>query len=448
VLEQLATDIRKRKLFSDREPILVAVSGGIDSIVLLHLLHRFAESTGWKLAVAHFNHKLRGRESDADEKFVLTLSKKLNVPIFVGRADVAAHAKKSGQSIEMAARELRHRFFAKVARAKKIQTIALAHNADDQVELFFLRLLRGASVEGLAGMKWRAISPADKKVQLTRPLLATCRRDIEAFARENKLRWREDTSNKSVDFLRNRVRHHLIPLLEKNYQPALRKTVSRLMQVIAAESDVVSALTARANTGAFAKQPVAIQRRLLQQQIHALGLAADFDGIETLRLNPGKISEANPTTRLRRDEHGTIEMVAKQAGHFSSQSHKVVLTQPTTTTSFADCEIVFEITKQTDARFTARAQTEFFDADKVGKRITVRHWQPGDRFQPIGNKSLRKLQDMFVDLKIPKAERHERIIAATSSKEIFWVEGLRISENFKLTPKTKRRLVLRWQRRQ
>ena len=160
-----------RRLLPGGEKILVAVSGGADSMVLLHALHALAPLKRWQLRVAHFNHQLRGRASDADEKLVLRAAAKLKLPVVVGRADVKAAAREKRLSIEMAARRLRHEFLSQAARRQGIATIALAHHADDQVELFFLRLLRGTGGEGVAGMKWHSPSFVDKKIALVRPLL-------------------------------------------------------------------------------------------------------------------------------------------------------------------------------------------------------------------------------------------------------------------------------------
>src|SRR5208283_4793108 len=168
-------------------------------------------------------------------------AKKLRLPFCAERGEVASFAVQSKISVEMAARKLRHEFLARVAREQKIPVVVLAHHADDQVELFFLRLLRGAGGAGLAGMKWRSPSPADKKITLIRPLLGFSKAEIFVFARANKIRFRNDATNFSTDFLRNRIRNELLPLLRKNYQPGLDKTVLRLMEIVGAEAEFVSA---------------------------------------------------------------------------------------------------------------------------------------------------------------------------------------------------------------
>ena len=206
-------------------------------MVLLCVLHLLAPKYRWRISVAHFNHRLRGRASDADERLVRKTAAGAELPIVVGSADVKAFAAKSKLSLEMAARKLRHEFLARAARKRKIKAIALAHHADDQVELFFLRLLRGAGGEGLAGMKWRSPSPADKTISLVRPLLGGSKGELAEFARENKIRFRDDATNLTSDFLRNRIRNELLPLLRKNYQPGLDKAVLRLMEIVGAETE-------------------------------------------------------------------------------------------------------------------------------------------------------------------------------------------------------------------
>src|SRR4051812_15802730 len=195
LLQQLERAVSSHSLFEQKGTILVAVSGGVDSIVLLHALHRFSPKHGWQLHVAHLNHRLRGRSSDADEKLVRRAADKVDLKISVEKIDVRAFAQKHKLSVKMAARQVRHEFLARVARTENIRTIALAHHADDQVELFFLRLLRGTGMEGLSGMEWVGPSPADPKISLARPLLGFCKEDLLRYARAENLRFREDQTN-------------------------------------------------------------------------------------------------------------------------------------------------------------------------------------------------------------------------------------------------------------
>ena len=447
-LQRAEVEIQKHNLLSRGQKILVAVSGGADSMVLLPVLHSLAQKNRWQIAVAHFNHQLRGRASDADEKLVRATAKKLSLSFYVGRADVKKFAAQSKISVEMAARKLRHEFLARIAREQKISIVALAHHADDQVELFFLRLLRGAGGEGLAGMKWCSSSSADKKIALTRPLLGFTKAEILAFARANKIKFRDDATNYSNDFLRNRIRNELLPLLQKNYQPGLAKTVLRLMDIVGEESDFVSATAAAwlaKPTMAFARLPAAVQRKVLQSQLPELGVVSDFDLIEHLRSAAGKFVSVNSNLSVARDARGKIQLtnLKEHFGEkFKADELKLNLSGRAGRVEFGNRKFSWQIQPQKKMALPKKQiGAEFFDADKIGGEIILRHWRAGDRFQPIGLKSAVKLQDLFVNAKIPAARRRSLVLAATAGGEIFWVEGLRISGKFKLTPATRRQLA-------
>ena len=447
-LQRAESEIQNRNLLSRGQKILVAVSGGADSLVLLYVLNSLAQKNRWQISVAHFNHQLRGRASDADEKLVQQTAKKLSFPFYVGRADVKKFAAQGKISVEMAARKLRHEFLARVAREQKTSVVALAHHADDQVELFFLRLLRGAGGEGLAGMKWRSSSSADKKITLVRPLLGFSKNEILEFARANKILFRDDASNFSSDFLRNRIRNELLPLLQKNYQPGLAKTVLRLMEITGAESEFVSATAAAwlaKSEMAFARLPVAVQRKVLLSQLTELGVVSDFDLIEQLRVSVGKFVSVSSDLSVARDAGGIIQLANLQehlGEKFKVDELKLNLSGRAGRVEFGGKKFGWKILPQKKMALPKKQTgAEFFDADKVGGEIILRHWRAGDRFWPIGLKSAVKLQDLFVNAKVPAARRRNMILATTMTGEIFWVEGLRISEKFKLTTETKRQLV-------
>lgn len=450
LLERVEQTIRARRLFRRGEKILVAVSGGLDSVVLLHLLHALAARHRWSLTVAHFNHRLRARAAEADERFVRRLAKRLKLPCVVGRADVRARAAAQGVSIEMAARELRHRFLARAARRRGIRAVALAHHADDQVELFFLRLLRGAGPEGLSGMKWRAPSPADSTVQLVRPLLEVRRAELEQFAKDQRLRFRQDASNVELDILRNRIRHELLPLLRRRYQPALDRAVLRLMELIAKESELVAALTRaserRARTRPFNKLPVALQRRRLRAGLERLGLRADFNLVERLREHLGREVSAREGKTLVANETGELIESPASSLRFDRNEQVLELRGRAGECCFDGVRIGWRFVRPARAMLRPRKGREVFDAQKIGGRIVLRHWRPGDRYQPIGMRAAVKLQDWFTNRKIPAAQRRELLVGTTAEGEIFWIEGERIGERFKVTAGTRRALLWRWRR--
>ena len=449
-LESIEQLIRARKLFRRGERILVAVSGGLDSMALLHLLHQLAPQFGWQLFVAHFNHQLRGRASDADEQFVQKLSADLGLPFRAGRGAVKAFAQQRGLSLEMAARKLRHDFLARTASRFKCRVVALAQHADDQVELFFLRMFRGAGGEGLAGMKWRAPSPANQTIELVRPLLDVSKAELAAFAAANGIRFREDASNAATDILRNRIRHELLPRLRKRFQPALNQNVRRLMTIVGGEAEVVDA-AARAwlatSRPAFARLALGLQRRVLLLQLQRLEVTSDFELIESLRLRVNQRVTAAAALRLVRDRSGKISKAIEAKETFQSGRLVLRLNRKAQRVEFAGAEVNFAVETKRGARQRRSAVgTEEFDAAKVGATIILRHWRAGDRFQPIGMPSAVKLQDWFTNLKIPRDRRRQLIVATTAAGEIFWVEDQRIGERFKLTADTRRRLLWHWRR--
>ena len=476
-LQRVEAEIQSRRLILRGQKILVAVSGGLDSMTLLHALEQLSARHRWQPVVAYFNHRLRGRASDADERLVRKTAAAMKLPLVAEGADVKAFAAKSKLSLEMAARKLRHEFLARTARKQKIKTIALAHHADDQVELFFLRLLRGAGGEGLRGMKWRSPSPADGSISLVRPLLNLSKEELLAFARANKIRFRNDASNFSADFLRNRIRNELLPLLRKNYQPGLNRIILRLMEIVGAESEFAGEAaqawlnkfrSSRGNEAQtaighrqskignqseppyvgcydFDKLPLAIQRRVLQSQLAKAGVAPDFDLIESLRQAADCFVSVGPKISVARDIAGKVVLRAESIPRFNGSERSVKLSRAGRA-EFGGRQFRWQVKAQKHTGETPMPlkQREYFDADKIGGGIVLRHWRPGDRFQPIGLKSAAKLQDLFVNAKIPAMRRRELALATTAGGDIFWVEGLRIGERFKLTPQTKRKLVWKW----
>ena len=452
LLERVESDIRARNLIRRGDRILVAVSGGLDSMVLLHVLIQLSKSWRLKLFIAHFNHQLRGRNSDADERLVKDTVTKLGLPFHAGQGDVRSLSRESGMSIEMAARDLRHEFLAYIANKTRCRTVATAHHADDQVELFFLRLLRGAGGDGLAGMKWKSPAPKDKTISIIRPLLGLEKSSLAEFAAQNRIAFREDASNRSTDILRNRVRLELLPLLRRRFQGSVDTSITRLMEIVGAEAELVTSLakewlSTNPRSPAFKNCSVALQRRIIQLQVQKLGHAAEFDLIESLRRESGKKISIKTDVYLVADHSGRVARVISEAPRFNARSQRVRLDGKSGDIRFSATTFSWEMVS--GAKFKPRRGVpgvEMFDADAVGGNIVLRHWKAGDRLQPIGMKSAVKLQDLFVNQKIPGAHRRQLILAMTERGEVFWVEGLRIGERFKIQETTIRKLVWRWRR--
>lgn len=439
--------IQRWRLLPAGETVVVAVSGGLDSTVLLRLLHGLAERLRWRLVVAHFNHCLRGAEAEADAVFVRRLARRLSLPFVGGSGEVRQLARRQGISIEMAARRLRHEFLAATAAEQGSCRVALAHHAGDQVETFFLRLRRGSGGAGLAGMRPDAPSPARPEVCLVRPLLEIPRAELAEFARRHRLRWREDASNQAADAERNRLRLTVLPWLRKRFNAALDAAVQRTMVVVGAEAALAAELAggwlADDRRIDFDQLHVAVQRRVILSQLVARGFAPGFEVIERLRQEVGTPLTLKPGVLVWRETDGRLRTRPALRRPFDDARRAMALSGVRGVIQFESLRVEWRFRARRGPWQRGRSvpgPAECFDADRIGATVILRHWQPGDRFQPIGLSSSAKLQDLFTNKKVPSAERHGRVVATTVGGDLFWVEGLRIGEEFKVRPDTCRRL--------
>ena len=463
LLQRVEREIHERRLLKRGQKILVAVSGGPDSMALLQLLHALAPKHRWKIIVAHFNHRLRGRASDADEKLVRKTAARLKLPVVVeqrGREGIR-------QKIKTFRRDGRAETASRISRARGVKTknqnnCAGASRGRPGGTVFSAAAARRGRRRPGGNEMALAVAGRCKTIALVRPLLDFPKANLLAFARENKIRFRDDATNFSTDFLRNRIRNELLPLLRKKYQPGLGKTVLRLMEIVGAESEFVGKVARNVVSGPrlepvrpqaerYTKLPIAIQRRILQLQMAELGVAADFDLIETLRQSANRPVSVASNLLVSRNAAGAVDLRSRPPMEFNANELVVNLLCRAGKVDFEGGEFrwQFDVQQRSRSRLAVAAGKiggEFFDADKIGRKIILRHWRPGDRFQPIGLKSAAKLQDLFTNAKIARERRRNLIVAEVAGGEIFWIEGLRISENFKITPQTRRQLRWTWQR--
>ena len=292
--------------FPPQARYLIGVSGGRDSVALLHWLINLGYK---KLIVCHLNHQLRGRSSDADARFVEKLAAKYGVNFELGAANVRALAKKKKMSIETAAREARYSFFAKVAKRRRCRTIFLAHHADDLVETFLLNLFRGAGLTGLTAMREVSTRRVDElTLTIVRPMLSVWRAEVDRYVQERRLRFREDASNKNLAAMRNRIRNRIIPYLEKILGRSIRQNIWRTAMVAAEEekwidSELPDSTHADLSVPKLRALPVALQRRAILKWLRVQNVSdIGFDMIESVRslADPGApIAKVN----LPRDRH-------------------------------------------------------------------------------------------------------------------------------------------------
>jgi tRNA(Ile)-lysidine synthase len=444
----LAT-IRGRARVPPGSTLLVAVSGGADSVALLDALRRIAPRLRLRLAVAHLNHGIRGRAADADAAFVRALAKAHKLPCVVGRADVPRLARRRGVSLEMAAREARYRFLAAAARRTGADAIATAHTADDQAETILLNLLRGTGAQGLAGIPYVGTAHGRR---IVRPLLEATRADVVAYLRRRRLAWREDATNRDPAFLRNRVRHELLPLLEARFNPRVRAALLRAGHIAEAEDAWLEDLAGRALAGCLARGvlsadrlralPLGARRRVLRLWLARAGVpasAVDFDAVERLdravRRDRGSERVALRGGWTAQRAYGELRLrraAPSPAPAFRRQLRipgRTVLRGPGVEVT---AQLAPGLVRERPPRPGAGpARASLSTAAWARRPLTARSWKPGDRMRPFGMKGSKKVQDILVDAKVPRAERAAVPIVECGG-EIVWIPGYRIAQGWEV----------------
>jgi tRNA(Ile)-lysidine synthase len=447
--EWVLTCARRDRLFAPGDRVLVAVSGGPDSVALLHLLTRLAPELGLHLGVAHYDHGLRGEDSRADAAFVADLARRLNLPCHQGQGPVRRAAQKGKVSLQMAARKLRLQFLRDTCQAHGYAKLALGHTADDQVELFWLRLLRGAGLEGLKGM-WPATPQG-----LVRPLLAVGKAVLLAWLHREALPYRLDASNLSRAYLRNRVRLDLLPHLTQAYNPRLAQTIWRTQALLQEDERCLARDTAAAwnrvaerlaahcfalNLDRFFRLDPSLQRRVLRAGVAELGVpvtltASQVASLLALAASPksgGLISLGAEGERAQVARAGPVLHIMKPLPDPPLEAVPLPA---------APAEVEsppgwrWQLSRRTPTPHDPwpPPETAWLDPARIAPPLTARPWRPGDRFWPQGAPGPKKLQDFLVDAKIPRWLRpHLPLVAAAG--EIVWVAGLRVADPVKLRP--------------
>ncbi len=440
--------IEGNNLFAPGDTVVVAVSGGADSVALLDILASLREFR-LKLVVAHLNHLLRGAEADEDEGFVRKLAESYGLPVEVRRIDVREIAGREGRSLEDAGRSARYAFFDALAASHEAQVVALAHHADDQAETVLLRLLRGAGGSGLCAMAPKSAG------RYVRPLLNVTRGEIEEYLRKRGIAWRTDSSNDDADFLRNRIRHELIPLLS-TYNPAISERLAATAQALAADEEFLETAT----TTTFARhgvkgaegvtlsvagvlaEPRAIRLRLFRRAI--LLVRGDLARISFRHLQEldHLLFSSRPHLALTLPDglHA-----AKSYGEISISTDKVqsplqpdeiCLIGPGRYPLPGGWVLAIDLARPPDDLKSAPATTAYFDLDQAPFPWRVRTFRPGDRFSPFGMGGHKKVKELFIDAKIPFSLRC-RIPLLFCGDTLLWVGGMRRSSAALLSDRTK-----------
>ena len=461
---RILRSIKAQALFQVQDTVVVGVSGGPDSVCLLHILAGLRGELSIKLHVAHLNHMLRGAESDSDAEYVAALAKRLGIPETIERHDVRAYQTLHHCSLEEAAREVRYGFLAQVAKSTEASCVALGHTADDQVETVLMHLIRGTGISGLGGMKpislWRSTREG-VEIKIVRPLLGITREETESYCAAHQLSPRRDTSNESPLYVRNRIRGELVPLL-KSYNPNIRAALLRAARSAAddyawlqQEASRVWAEVVREepegsvlDTKAFAPLHPALKRHLLRAVLERLaGNLVDIEAVhiesmvEAMTKPAGKSLDL-PGGLVLSTEYGRaiIGPVERQCP-FPALDGEHRLQVPGET-HLGGWRVKASVSPQPIGTQGWSADLDF---DQAGNDLVVRSRRPGDRFQPLGMSQPKKLQDFMVDAKVPRAWR-DRVPLVCSPSQIVWVAGWRIDERVKISGSTQRVLHLEFER--
>ena len=492
--ERVLHFIQRHHLIPRQQPLLVAVSGGPDSICLVYILAKLQKELDIKLHIAHLDHQLRGAESAADAQYVSDLARRLSIPATIEQRDVKAFKARQHISLEEAAREVRYTFLAQVARSIGASRVAVGHTADDHIETILMHLIRGTGTRGLRGLEPSTLWPSTPdRLTVIRPLLEVSRRETADYCHHHRLASRIDASNLSLSPLRNRIRLQLLPLL-RSYNPRvaeallraariagddlayLDKEVARLWDEIAQKQENTVTLDKRR----FLELPSALKRHLLRGVIEEL--LGNLKDIEARHIE-GIIAALNKPAGKRISLPGGLIFSVEYDRYLLASDLAALSPFPVLKTEFPlnipgetfipgwrieatiiDSSVVKERPEGALAPSGTTTLlplgkgegikgiglinndfTAYFNLDKVGNRVIVRSRQPGDRFQPLGMSQPKKLGEFMIDTKIPQAWR-QRIPLVCSPQHILWVVGWRIDDRVKVTESTRQILHLEFKR--
>ncbi len=437
----------------DREDnILIGLSGGPDSVYLFHQLLAFRKEVPFKIYIAHVNHGVRGEEAKRDEDFVRDLSRKYNIPFYLKKADMDGYARELGISKEDAGRRIRYGFFREILRDLGGGKIAVGHNKNDQAETMLMRFFRGASLDGLKGMDFKADD-------IIRPILNIDREDIEAYLLDRDLDAKIDRTNLETLYMRNRTRLELIPYIEDNYNKNLIDTLTRNGEILREDGEFLNQLAQREFKSLASLDPKRVSLDLMtlnkldypiSSRVLRLAIKevkGDLHGIEKGHID--LILDLAKTGKTGKSLNIIDNLIFKTSyglgiveEEIHAENFKLELED---SLSLGDYKL--EFSKISASSYWSKSREEgskYIDLDKVKGDLFLRNRRPGDYFQPLGMKGRKKLKDIFIDEKVPRDLR-DRIPLLCDSENIVWILGYRVSEIYKVDKETKNILKIKYQ---
>jgi tRNA(Ile)-lysidine synthase len=431
--------IRKHQILKAGDRVGIAVSGGADSVALLRLLLELRKEIGIVLSVVHFNHKLRGAESEEDERFVAELAQRHKLELRCQSGEVAAHAAEKHLSLETAAREMRYQYFQGLLSVGGLNRIATGHTLDDQAETVLLKIVRGAGGRGLAGIYPRLPIPrsqfSDGSPSIIRPLLGTRRRSLEAYLLALGQSWREDKSNRDLRHMRNRVRHGILPRLERYLNPAVREAFAETAEIARSEEEYWKKEVARVLPLVWARGmltvsvlvdfPLALQRRMVRAASESLGVRLDFHHVEEVLA----LASSQPgSTKAAELPDGWMVLRNKDELRFEMQmrtprksDYEYCLPTPGAV-EVPETESRFEAVLVSGNAAEGYNPEDLLDRALLAAELTVRNWRPGDRFWPAHTKVAKKIKELLQERQVAGPERKLWPVVV-SGTDVIWVRG-------------------------
>ncbi len=451
-LQKVRQTIGDNELLEHGEAVLVALSGGPDSVALLHILSRLRRTFRLTLGVVYINHGIRPRAAKREERFCRKLCDELGVPLTIVREDIPAMAKKKKLGVEEAAREFRYATFENLARQQEYVRIALGHHADDQAETILFRLVRGTGPAGLVGMPIR-------RERIIRPLLGLTRAEITEYLQKNSLLWCDDASNRSLRYQRNYVRHRLLPALRSNLNPQVDSALLSLADTLKLEDEFLTGLVDRKarkclrqtpggkfslDLNRYRSYPLWLRRRLLRRCLKAACLRDQFpakdvvERVDSLALGgPGSLSLPGKVQATVVGESLLICRRQKRLARAQfDPGRKLDLEWPTI--RFTGRVLA---RRQAGLQKKARSRRVWLDWDKLTPPLEVRSAKPGDRFRPLGMRGSKKVGDFLTDCKVPPALRDE-VLLLCDKDGLLWLVGFEIADRAKVDTQTKKVLTV------
>lgn len=434
MVDRVRSEMQQKFCIPSGASVLVAVSGGIDSVALLHILNQLP----YKLAVAHVNFGLRGVESDRDEIFVETLSRTYNLPYFIKKFNLAENKQSKGESVQMLARKLRYGWFEELAVNHSFDAVAVAHNLNDQIETFFINLIRGTGLAGLQGIPSR-------NGKIVRPLLQFSRNEIVAYANLNNLKFVEDSTNRKADYLRNRIRHRVVPVFNE-LQPSFSNIMAGNFEKLALAAKLVNEALSEIKTQATVKvgNDTRIRIDQIQHSRHA-ELALHYL-LDEYGFNQDAVS------KIRNVLAGSSGKIFQSRTHILVKDRECLIVTPLNTGEsvpdsitipsveaelFSPLHLSFH-TFHTKKGFAPPSDPNlaFLDLESVVFPLTLRSWRHGDRFHPLGLECQVKLSDFFISKRLSLLQKKNVRLLCDATGSILWVVGFRISNTHRITPST------------